>query len=132
MKITLTENNPLVFIDDDCPMCNRLAFFIINNTSKKKIYITSQKKICDFELNQYKDIDAIILKYKNKVFIKSKAVSQILKLLNWKFYPLSLFIDFIPLIISDSIYDWISKNRKKFFKNSNKYCSVVKNHDLFK
>jgi predicted DCC family thiol-disulfide oxidoreductase YuxK len=58
-------------------------------------------------------------------FSKSKAVLMIIPFLQWYFYPLLIFW-LIPNFIRDFIYDLISRNRKRYFKE----CKIVKRENF--
>jgi predicted DCC family thiol-disulfide oxidoreductase YuxK len=57
---------------------------------------------------------SIILIRGNQIFYKSKAALEIAKNLGG-FWPLIYVFNVVPSFIRDPVYDWIAKNRYKWF-----------------
>ena len=71
------------------------------------------------------DIDSIIFYFNGNAYIKSDAVIRISKSLGFPYNLISIF-KIVPRSIRDIFYDFIARNRYKFFGKVNK-CLISKN-----
>ncbi len=107
---------PIILYDGFCPLCNGFIKFILRFDKKQQFYFTplnsaTAKKIIN-RLTLNPDLDTVVLFAKQKVYIKSKAVFEITKLLGspWNLFSM---VSILPLKFTDFIYDFIAKNRIK-------------------
>ena len=95
---------------------------------KDNIYFTKLSgKTANDILNNNKnleDIDSIIFYFNGNTYIKSDAVIRISKSLGFPYNLMSIFKIF-PRSIRDIFYDFIARNRFKFFGKTNK-CLISK------
>lgn len=124
--------NIILFFDDECLLCNKAVSFIDghdHNSQFKYSTVNSdfaKKHVPDHVIN----VDSIILKEDENIFIKYQAVKRILFHLNgWislLYYPSLL----IPNFLGNIFYDFVAKNRYRLFKKIDS-CSLM-NEDLKK
>ena len=112
-------NSNFILFDGVCNFCNFWVNFIIDHDDKKYFkFISLQSDIAQRILIQKKidplHIDSLILVMNEKVFLKSSAALQIAKNLNGFWKTLCIF-SVIPSPLRDLIYDFIAKNRYKWF-----------------
>lgn len=114
----MNKLNPILLFDGDCTICNFWVQFILKRKPKNTFqFIPLQSDKGVKLLNEYKvkpTVDSIVFIWKNKAHIKSDAAFQIIKQFSviWKL----LFVFWIiPRAIRDWGYDYIAKNRHKFF-----------------
>jgi len=62
-------------------------------------------------------VDSIIVIHENRALVKSAAVLKILPHLKWTYRWLSIF-KVVPLFIRDWMYDFVARNRIKWFGRS--------------
>ena len=114
----MIENKKIIFYDGLCAMCNRFIRILITLDKKEKFLLASlqgkngkilQKK---FSKELY-EVDSVIF-YNKKIYTKSSAVINILSELGG-IYKLAYIFNIIPTFISDSIYDYIARNRFQWF-----------------
>ncbi len=117
-KLTFHQE-PIVFYDGKCPLCNRAVNWIIENDKNGIFYYKSLDSLKHPFTFQGNTIDSLVLYENNKYYIKSNAVIMILKKLPKPF--LAFFLQLWPFFIREFIYDKIAKNRHFFFKKS---CSL--------
>jgi len=119
---------PILFFDGECNLCNSSVQFIIRH-DKKKIFLFAPLQsdagngaLQDLQ-KQFKNIpDSVILYYNSKYFVRSAAALYTLRLLGG-FWGL-LFVGMIlPRFIRDGIYEYISRNRYKWFGKRNE-CMI--------
>ena len=114
----MIENKKIIFYDGLCAMCNRFIRILITLDKKEKFLLAPLQgkngEILKEEFSkELKGIDSVIF-YNKKVFTKSSAVINILNELGGA-YKLAYIFNIIPTFISDSIYDYIARNRFQWF-----------------
>lgn len=112
-----------IIYDGSCGFCNKTIMFFAKNDTRDKLKFVSN--LSDFgmgllskhKINGLESSTIIFLEDEKKIFIKSVAIRSIL--LRLPFYKLIGHLMFLfPQKITDFIYDFISRNRKKIIKNS--------------
>ena len=114
----MIENKKIIFYDGLCAMCNRFIRILITLDKKEKFLLAPlQGKNGEILKEKFskelQGIDSVIF-YNKKVFTKSSAVINILNELGGA-YKLTYIFNIIPTFISDSIYDYIARNRFQWF-----------------
>lgn len=113
------ESNIILF-DGECNLCNHTVQFIIKRDPKKIFKFTSLQSAIGKQLIQKhqidsKNIDSVILLENKKVYLKSKAAMRMAKSLKG-IYPIFYYGSLLlPLFVKDGIYDFIARNRYKWF-----------------
>lgn len=114
-----TSQQPLLFFDGVCNLCNSSVKTIIKKDRHQKFKFASiqsdaAKEIL-LQLDDYNsDIDSIILLNNNRLFYKSSAVLRLCKILGgW--YNFLLIFWIIPKSIRNWMYDFVAKNRYRWF-----------------
>ena len=96
---------------------------------KDSIYFTRlYGKTANYILSNNKslvDVDSIIFYLNGNIYIKSDAVIRISKSLGFPYNMMSIFKIF-PRSMRDIFYDFVARNRYKFFAKANK-CLISKN-----
>ena len=125
---TLIDDSVIIF-DVDCLLCNQFVQIVSLIDKKDNIYFTKLSgKTANDLLNNNKnlvDIDSIIFYFNGNTYIKSDAVIRISKSLGFPYNLMSIFKIF-PRSIRDIFYDFVARNRYKFFGKANK-CLISKN-----
>jgi predicted DCC family thiol-disulfide oxidoreductase YuxK len=111
----LAKQNPIIFYDGLCGLCDSSVQFIIKNDKKKEFRFSSlQSTYAENLLGEKAKQDSFILFINGNVFDKSTAVLKVCKIIGGPFlllYPLIL----IPSFIRDGVYGMIAKNRYRWF-----------------
>ncbi len=132
------NNKSVVFFDGVCNLCNSSIQFIIKHDSKNNfLFAPLQSEDSKKLLNQHKytiyELNTVVLLKDGKVFTKSSAALHIAKKLKSFWSILWIFI-IIPKPIRDVVYDFIAKNRYKWF-GKKESCMLptaeIKNKFLF-
>jgi predicted DCC family thiol-disulfide oxidoreductase YuxK len=126
--MTQINHKTILLFDAKCKLCNSSIAFILKYKKNNTIKFCSVQSDIGKEIT--KDIfknhpvpTSLIFINKSKVYTKSSAVLQICKFLKGLFPVLFCFI-IIPNFIRNPIYDWISKNRYKWFGKQNE-CVII-------
>ena len=111
----MIENNPIIFYDGVCGLCDRSVQFIIKH-DKKKIFrfATLQSEFASKILGTNITFDSFIFYEKEKVFYQSTAALMMFKKLGGLLSWLYIFI-IVPAFIRNAVYNFIAKNRYKWF-----------------
>ncbi|WP_194975185.1 thiol-disulfide oxidoreductase DCC family protein [Aquiflexum lacus] len=113
------EKFRIVLFDGVCNLCNSAVDFIINRDSKEVFKVgalqddVTKKLLEDFKINS-DYLDSLVFIYQESVFYKSRAALEIARNLSG-LWPLMYIFIIIPSFIRDPIYEWIARNRYKWF-----------------
>ncbi len=116
----LPKNTQIILFDGVCNLCNGAVQFIIERDKNKVFRYASlqsdigKRLLAERQIDPLK-IDSIILINPDVAYyIKSSAALQAAKKLSGPYHYLS-FLLFIPTQIRDWVYDFIAKNRYRWF-----------------
>jgi len=115
----LSTGNKIILFDGVCNLCNNSVQFIIKRDKKKQFRFASlQGNFGQEFLKKYSlpadNFNSFILLEDKKIYTRSTGALRMLKHLGGGW---SLFYAFmiLPKFIRDGIYNWIAKNRYKWF-----------------
>jgi len=111
------DKHPLVLFDGVCNLCNSSVDFIIRKEKGNELRFASLQSTVGQKIvaNYGKDVpDSILFLNNGQLYSKSTAVLQLSKYLKFP-WPLFYFLVVFPKIIRDVIYDFIARNRYKWF-----------------
>jgi predicted DCC family thiol-disulfide oxidoreductase YuxK len=114
-----SEVNNVVFFDGVCNLCNSSVNFLIDRDPQSRFRFASlQSKFSEGFLPQYNieptKVDSIAFYSKGKLYSKSRAVLEIARRMR-RCWPMLYVFIIIPGFIRDAIYNWIARNRYKWF-----------------
>jgi predicted DCC family thiol-disulfide oxidoreductase YuxK len=113
------NEHPVILFDGVCNFCDSAVNFVLKQDKKGVFRFAplqseaGQKLLQQFNLST-KDFDSFILIDDGKVYKKSSASLQVMNKLPWYWKEVQIF-RIIPAIFRDAIYDFIAKNRYKWF-----------------
>lgn len=118
MKSELKDKTILLF-DGYCNLCHSSVQFVLKHEKKSDLYFSSLQSTLGIELlNEYsidpKETDSLVLIENNKAYTKSSAALRLAKHLKG-IYPLAFGFMFVPSFIRNSVYDFIARNRYKWY-----------------
>ena len=113
------HSNPILLFDGVCNLCNRSVQFVIRRDKKKKFRFAALQGVTGKQLLQRynlpaNDLNSFVLIENDKAYTRSAAALRVLRGLRggWKlFYAFMI----LPKFLRDSVYNWISRNRYKWF-----------------
>lgn len=114
-----TPNNPVILFDGVCNLCNSSVQFIIRNDPKHHFRFASlQSNLGQSILKQFNlptnELSSFILLDKGRISVKSTGALKVVKQLSGAWPLLYIFI-IIPPFIRDAVYEFIGRNRYKWF-----------------
>ena len=114
----MTPRHPVLYFDGVCNLCNQSVQWVIRR-DKKAVFrfapLQSQAGLSFQHVHFLQKIpDSVLLQYKGKVYVKSGAVLKLMQILGGV-YKLSVVGWLVPRFVRDVIYDYIARNRYKWF-----------------
>lgn len=117
----------IILFDGDCNFCDASVQFIIKRDPYAHFYFTSLQSEKGLQLKQQyniaEDEDSVVLIEKGKAYTQSSAALRIAKKLDGLWHLLFLFI-LVPRPIRDSVYQYVAKNRYKWFGKKEDTCAL--------
>ena len=115
----ILKNKTILLFDGYCNLCHSSVQFVLRHEKNNDLYFTSLQSPIGVEILKYysinpNEIDSLVLIEKNKSYIKSSAALRVSKYLKG-LYPIGLGLLIIPSFIRNWGYDYIAKNRYKWF-----------------
>jgi predicted DCC family thiol-disulfide oxidoreductase YuxK len=115
----ILKNKTILLFDGYCNLCHSSVQFVLKHEKNQELYFTSLQSPIGIEiLNHYsinpKEIDSLVLIEKNKAYTKSSAALRLGKYLKG-FYSLGYIFIIVPSFIRNWVYDYIAKNRYKWY-----------------
>jgi len=113
------NEHPVILFDGVCNFCNSAVNFVIKRDKKKQIHFAPlQTETGKKLLEQYglpvNEMQSFIFIEKGKAYTRSTAALRVCRHLS-ALWPLCYGTIIVPKFIRDSIYNWIAKNRYKWF-----------------
>lgn len=107
----------VIYFDGVCGLCNGFIDFVLSVDKKNQFFFSplqSDYARASLPAHMTNDLKTIVVQMNGKTFVKSKAVLEVLSSLGgaWKIADLAKFI---PLFISNRIYDLVAENRYSLF-----------------
>lgn len=117
-KVNTTEH-PVLLFDGVCNLCSSSVQFVIERDPEGKFRFASlQSEEAKSLLNQHQayseDLDSVVLVKNDKVYTRSSAALQVLKTMGGA-WSLLYGLIIVPKPVRDFIYDWVARNRYKWF-----------------
>lgn len=109
----------VIFYDGVCNLCNGFVQFVVKRDKNKKFAFAAlqsayaKETLKTFNINP-DDLQSVVLFANQKVYIKSDAALEIAKHLGGLWFLLS-YLKILPLTLRNSVYNYIGKNRYKWF-----------------
>lgn len=119
----LRKSHGIILFDGPCNLCNKWVHFVLKRDPKAYFVFASleSKAVRDFLVKNNIDPnqnDSVVLITAESIDLRSRAVFKILRELT-PFWNLFGIVRFLPPKLGDVLYDWVAKNRYRWFgKNS--------------
>lgn len=113
------QDNPLLLFDGVCNLCNRSVQLVIRYDKAGVFRFASlQSEAAQRALEPFGEVGpaggSVILLYRGRLYFRSEAVLGICRILGgaWR---LVLIFRIVPRGLRDRVYDWIARNRYRWF-----------------
>jgi len=117
------NKKPIILFDGVCNLCNGAVQFVIKRDPVGKFLFASlqseegKKLLQQFQLPQ-EDFSSFVLIEDDKIYTRSTGALKVAKQLKGAIKLLYAFI-IVPKFIRDAVYNWIARNRYKWFGKKN-------------
>lgn len=119
----MTSEKSVILFDGICNLCNASIDFILKRDKKNQFLVgalqedAGKKLLSGFEVvPEY--LDSLVLIEDGKIYFRSTAALRIAKKLSG-FWPIFYALIILPIPIRDRAYDWIGRNRYRWFGKKN-------------
>lgn len=124
---TSASEPPVILFDGICNLCNTSVQFIIKRDPQSYFKFAALQSEAGITLQKKYNLpvdkwQSVILVSHGKVYDRSSAALHIAKKLSGPISLLYIFI-IVPAFLRNFIYDWIAKNRYKWFGKRNE-CMI--------
>jgi len=111
--------HPILFFDGVCNLCNSSVQFIIKRDKSNRFRFSSlqsskSKELLPTDLVNTENLQTLVLLKDDKILTKSTAALNIARGLSG-LWPILYIFMIIPKFLRDLAYDFIAKNRYKWF-----------------
>ncbi len=117
----------VILFDGECNFCDASVQFIIKRDPYEYFQFAALKSETGEELaKEYHipgDVDSMVLIENGKTYMKSGAALRIAKKLDGLWHLAFLFI-LVPAPIRDAVYDFVARNRYKWFGKKEEACML--------
>lgn len=123
MTVSAGDISLLVFYDANCNLCTGLVQWLSRWDKKQKLRYVSLQSTQSFELlssfhlfrsKATDQVQTVVVLENGQIFMKSEAILRILFHLK-QFRWLGNLMQLIPVTWRDALYDWIARNRYRWF-----------------
>jgi predicted DCC family thiol-disulfide oxidoreductase YuxK len=122
-----STNQPIVYVDGGCVLCNNLALFLIKIDKHKTLKFGLIVELKNLPAS-IENVDSIILHVNQKFLVKSEAVFEIIRIVGgW--LKVFLMFSILPLSFLNKLYDLVAKYRSRLF-GITQTCRIPKNRLL--
>lgn len=111
------RQKPILFFDGICNLCNQTVDSLLKWDRSGRILFASLQGTTASQklpLSLTTQVDSVILLSRGKTFVKSEAILEVFVSLGWP-YKIFTALRIIPLPIRDRAYDFVAKNRIRWF-----------------
>ncbi|MBL7556531.1 MAG: DUF393 domain-containing protein [Bdellovibrionaceae bacterium] len=108
----------ILFFDGYCSLCNYLVDWGMARDKREVILFSSlQGETAKKVIPQYilSDSDTVVYWRDNRTYERSSAILYLLGDIGWPWKAALIFF-VVPRFLRDTIYQWVSRNRYRFFK----------------
>lgn len=111
--------NPILLFDGVCNLCNASVNFVIRRDPAKRFRFASlqspagQELLKKFDLETEK-LDSVVLVEGSRFYARSDAALEVARRMRG-FWKLLYVFKIVPRLIRDPIYDWVARNRYRWF-----------------
>ncbi len=124
------NSRAILFFDGVCNLCNTTVDFVLDRDRSGEILFSSLQSEFAKQFLGNKDVDtddlfSVIFWRDGKLYFKSRAAMEIGKQMGGFWRLLAYMGHILPPFIRDALYDWVAKNRYKWF-GQRETCRLAK------
>lgn len=113
------SDSQIILFDGVCNLCNGSVQFVIRHDKKGAFRFASLQSayaasLPGLESGVVNELSTVILQDGDRYYFKSTAALRIARMLGFPF-SLAYMFTVLPLPLRDAVYDWVARNRYKWF-----------------
>ena len=116
----IASRQPIVFFDGECSLCSSSVVFLLKHNHKGNLTFSSLQSLAGTKISALagktaaQPPDTLLFLVDNKIFEYSTAALKIAEHLSFPWKAVTVF-RLIPAFLRDKIYNYIAKNRYRWF-----------------
>jgi len=116
----MKQGHPILYFDGVCNLCNAAVQWVIKSDKQEQFRFASlqseagQSMLMSYFSEKSKIPDSVLLEIDGMLYAKSSAAIKLLQMLGGV-YKLSVIAWVVPRFIRDAAYDFIARNRYKWY-----------------
>lgn len=116
----MKQGHPILYFDGVCNLCNAAVHWVIKSDKQEQFRFASlqseagQSMLMSYFFEKSKIPDSVLLEIDGMLYAKSSAAIKLLQMLGGV-YKLSVIAWVVPRFIRDAAYDFIARNRYKWY-----------------
>lgn len=116
----IASRQPIVFFDGECSLCSSSVVFLLKHNHKGNLTFSSLQSVAGTKISALagktaaQPPDTLLFLVDNKIFEYSTAALKIAEHLSFPWKAVTVF-RLIPAFLRDKIYNYIAKNRYRWF-----------------
>jgi len=119
----MSRTKSVILFDGICNLCNSSIDFVLQRDRKNQFLVGALQSVEGKELLSRFDanpdyLDSLVLIEGEQIYFRSTAALRVAKKLPG-LWPLLYGLIIFPPVIRDGVYDWIGKNRYRWFGKKN-------------
>lgn len=132
----MNQEKDILLFDGVCNLCNGFIRFLHHRDSKDQFrYVSLQSEKAKQLLSEFEysddELKTFVFIQNGRLFTKSTAALNVLKKIGLPYSIASVF-KIVPKFIRNSVYDFIAKNRYKWFGKQDEVCEFDPNFNAKK
>lgn len=105
----------IIYFDGVCILCHWFVQFVIRNDPQNHFYFKELQNHKDLSIKQDFSLKSVVLEISGRSYTESEAIDLILKNLRFPFFLIPYLTFFIPRLLKNQVYQWISDHRYQFW-----------------
>lgn len=128
VTLHMADHKTIIFFDGDCMLCNTFIQFALKRRTYHPLFFAPLDSNIAKDLLKDFDVDpklnnTFYLLHQGKLKKRSTAVLTSLTLFKG-LWPILYIFMIVPKFIRDGVYNWVARNRYKWFGKKN-YCELL-------
>lgn len=125
------EDGPILLFDGICNLCNWAVRFVVERDGRGQFRFASlqsqtARRLLAVHGLAGAEVESVVLIEGEKIYIKSEALLRVMRSLSGG-WPLLYGLIVIPRRLRDGVYDWLARNRYRWFGVSDS-CEISNSH----
>ncbi|MEL6709274.1 MAG: DCC1-like thiol-disulfide oxidoreductase family protein [Pseudomonadota bacterium] len=121
------DSRGLFIFDHHCVLCTGGVGFVMKHDRKKAVAFTSAQQGLGAALSRHYNVDwdeSFLFLFKGRAYMKFDGYIAIARAMGG-FWHIPTVFQIVPRFITDRVYDFVARNRYKWFGKTQEACAVL-------